>query len=451
MKRPLIFSLALTGLVLSGVAVWLVGRSSFFGKPTQPAFQVTPSGQGFLVQHGDNRVPLRTLRWVDVASGCPQLVQMTTQSGRQMLVMLEGTVVGGPITIPKPSTMPDNVFAFARLVTAFRLQGETWLLHYASEQGQAAPGHLLVVDLKAQRLLADQAVDGSQSALFPASRGAHVLLVWGHRPGVTQQEIRYQNPGTWQIRTSALDAPEGSGPLLAATLLPGGQVVTTDGASLFCREGRAPAWSSPLAAPAPVLTFPTTQAALVQARGALWWQPRPGQLLRLSSQGADPQPAALPPPEAPFEMDGAMLSLIGADAQGALWFRLQAPNPEVPPTHPVPALASVPPAPTPTADPSSPEAWLPDTPAQATPPATTETWKAYLAQGTERIYRWVPGASTLTRLRPEDATRALGTPPFPVGFDLGEGLSPSSGIWRSQDPARGGWVLLSALVGTHPM
>jgi hypothetical protein len=176
------------------------------------------------------------------------------------------------------------------------------------------------------------------------------------------------------------------------------------------------------------------QSALARSGKDLWWQPFPGQLVRLHADGRPGlawQPALA---EAdPFARDAGLLRLLGADAAGSLWFALARPVLPVVPAEPPaqPDAAPAPPADAPSGTQAAPLPQAPD-------------WGAYLAQGLDRLYRWNPAGKTLQRVAPAGVWAALNPPPA-VGAPAPERCVPAAGALLAEGPHCLWWLPLPAL------
>ena len=125
----------------------------------------------------------------------------------------------------------------------------------------------------------------------------------------------------------------------------------------------------------------------------LWWQPFPGMVVQVLPNGT---PKGIWTPEAltasePFVKDASLLHLLGADAEGKLWFDLA-----------IPSQTSTAKTPTTPGQPAEsqrqPETPTPGDPATL-PAVVMEDWPAYVNQGLDRIYSWDPQNKTLQRIR----------------------------------------------------
>lgn len=425
MKRPLPLLAAASLLFLAGGGLfWMTRRTP--GAPPQEEssalFKAEAAGAGRLLELQPPPVPLRTVRWAGPLPGQAAVAQVLTQTGRQQAVLF---VEGQPIastTFEPPPGLPSAFFSFAELVDAAVVPGQTAVLLYRGT-GTADPGLVLVWDLVSGGIRATFRVPGTRLALTPDRRS---VFLFGGRAGVTLLSLAA--PGGKGAAPTQVDLPPEVGTI--SSLLPIGprtfHVAHTGGLSTW-HDG---IWShQPLPPPSP-LGFPAGEAALAGGAKGSWWQPEPGQLRPLGENGQAGPPADLRPllPEA-AALDAAMLHLLGMDAEGNLWFGLARPT--------LPLPAAPPPAETATAE-GSPAPMPLDTTARA-------AWETHLQKGLDRVYRWKPGAGSMTPVAWSALWKAV-VPPPGIPLPTGDaGLRPEAGGLFLGAPDRMWWLPLRAL------
>ena len=445
MKRalPWILTLLAAGAAASGL--YLLGRRERGAAPAQaPAeaalFTAAPAGRGALLRlNAASSQPLRSVRFLPPLSDGEVLAQALTQTGDQMVGCFEDGQFKGSLRLPLPDGVPDAFFRFARLADAARLEDGSLLLLFVDGTGNGAAPWLVDADAKTGEAAWAVKAAGARIAMEP---GRMSCLLWDK-----------DNLGraSWNAEPGfkPLPLPSGVELLDAVQPMPGGRLLLAyPGGVAALSHG---AWSlTPLPDPGD-LAFPGMPGALAASGKAAYWQPRPGQLLRVTEDGIEALDLAKLTMPKGREKDAALLRLDGADSKGRLWFSLASPDLSVAP-HPVQADASQPaPAlsaltamngstPAPTA-----AAAAPSTAQAPAPPAfDPAAWADYLKDGLDRAYAWDPAKDAPRLVDWKAQWPALGAPAdFPL--PLARHLQPRGGALLLDLDTRAWWVPLDKL------
>lgn len=442
MKRVmLVAALALAVLL----ALWALERRPSSPMPVsreQTPFQVAQRGAWTEFQYHPDEIPIRALDWAAPLPGGAVVAQLLSQSGRQQVFLFQGGTSQATLDLACPGNVPANDFAFAELEDAAWIPGRCLLLLYRTHD-QTTPAMLVAWDLVHARQLWCYRGAGSRLAL---SRGGRSAYLYGDGSPIQALALMDAHRGfPASTHSTQVSLPPGVTGISALLAIGGGDLVAAypGGIGIY----RAGAWSLQQApAPSP-LGFAPGEAVLADAGGQVWWQPEPGQLLCLGPDGSTWTPQPLSPLlSGPHAQDAALLHLLGADAEGRLWFVPVAPTfapapppaaPALPePLPPVPAAVPLPPQPA-------------STPAAPVPTAQA-VWQPYLQAGLARLYRWKPGSSAMdgyawSTLWPRLAPPADLTAPGDSG-----GLVPAAGGFLFGGQEHHWWLPLTALDAVQP-
>ena len=434
MNRPPVLLLGTAALLLAlGSGAWWATRRTPGAPPQEELitpFHAAPAGAGTLIEFQPSSTPLRSLRWAAALPGGAAVAQILSQSGRQQVVLFQQGEPGPVLSLPVPPEASSTFFRFADLTDAALVPGEFLILLYRGS-GEAVPGLILAWDLRNQRVRWSRRAPGERIALSPDRRS---LFLFGTGP-VTVFDLGAKSSGTAPQPITVELPPEVKG---VSSLFPTGSrsflVAHASGLSSW-RNGT---WTHTPAPPSSSLGFPAGLGRLAGNTKGIWWQPEPGTLIPLGTEGTPGEAKnlkALLPETA--GMDASLLHLLGEAEDGALWFGLT--RPSLPPVAPAPeaALPS-----------GEPEAGLPapvPSPVAPAPQPTREAWEAHLKTGLDRLYRWVPGEGALRLIALPQAWTALAPPPgLPCPAGDG-GLRPEAGALLCGGPERAWWLPLRAL------
>jgi hypothetical protein len=428
MKKLALIALALVVAIIAlGLAVRRNPAAVPFSEDPAAAFRIEPAGAGTTFGYSDPTTPLRAVRWLPPQPGGIQLVQITTQSDRQMVAWFKDGAFQATCLVPKPTGVRDGFFRLAELADGLVIDSDAAILLYRpADAGSAELPLALALDLTRQELRWMHRAAGDRLALAEGAEPA--VYLYGPRT-ITRLPVALvsgEHVDAAGQRSSArtIDLPpeiQEIGSLLPTA--PGAFLVAHRG-GLSCFRG-AKGW---LHQPSPqddLGWFKAIPPVLGGSGNHLWWQPRPGLVLRVQPDGT-PKAAwsaeELATAE-PFVHDAALLHLLGEDAAGRLWFDLATPV-----------------LPTGAAAPAAPDAPPPaEAPAPAEPPAID--WPAYVGQGLDRVYCWDPRKRSLQRIR-------LSTLAVPSGFTRpgdGRDIRPAAGALSLRN-GQTAWVLpLAAL------
>ena len=451
MKR-LLLSLGALGLVALAAygALHRSAASAAVKGQNQSPFQAAATGQGILIQYHPGDIPIRTLAWVKPLQDGTEVAQMLSQSGCQQVYLFQSGLPQAPLTLSQPDGIQDNVFAFAELQEAALASHRLLLLLYRTRQPET-PALLIAWGLDQGAQL--WAYQGTGTHLTLSRNGGTAFLSDAEGP---IQSLRLLDHGGRLLPTPAVTRiPLPIGLTGLSDLLPtqGQDLLAAAAGSLWAFQSGS--WSQhPAPQPSP-LGFAPGQGALARTGDRLWWQPEPGCLLEVGANGTPLPPqdlgALLSGPQA---RDAALLRLLGADRQGALWFTPEAPAFQIPsaPAATLPGELPVPmpvPAPAPSAG-SSP-APTEAAPVPASPsPTSPAAWAPYLQAGLGRLYRWKPGDPAMPRYDWSSLWPGLGAPQdIPQPTDDG-GLVPASGGFLLGGQEHRWWLPLTALSAAQP-
>lgn len=432
MKRALPWILTLLVLGAAAAGLYSLGKRQRGQAPTTipvtgALFTATPSGTGALFQlHAAADQPLRSVHFLPALSDGEVLAQVLTQTGDQLIGQFEDGAFEGTLRLQIPEDAPQAFFRFANLEDAAVLPDRTLLLLYTDGTGGGGAPWLVAVGPGGATRWSLKGV-GTRIALEPSGKSC---LLW---------DAANLGRVTWSGAASfkGLPLPDGVSVLDAVLPLTGGRMMLTHPGGLAVLTGGA--WTlTPLPDPND-LSFPGSLGVLAPVGDAVYWQPRPGQLVKVAADGTT-APVDLSKFAAPtgHERDLALLRLAGSDHRGRLWFRLATPDLTVAPhavavDAPSPALAAAAaltgssPVPTPT----------PEAPA----PFDPGPWMDYLKDGLDRVYVWDPKANALTLVDWKARWAALGAP-SDFTLPLPRNLQPQGGALLLDLDTRAWWLPL---------
>ena len=433
MKRMLSWILILMGAAAAIAGLYALGKRNRVAAPNQgpaePAlFEAAAAGAGNLLSlNPSSTQPLRSVRYLAAQGGGGILAQALTQTGDQMIGRFEDGRFTDLLRLPLPEGVPSGFFRFARLADAANLNDGSLLLLFTDGTGSGAAPWLLDTDARTGETRWALKATGSRLAMEP---GGAACLLWGG--GALGRASWAKSPAF-----KPLPMPEGVTVLDDVRPLPGGTVLAAHPGGLARLAGGA--WTNtPLPDP-DALSFPGTPGALAMTDPSPYWQPRPGQLERLASDGTatpvDLTKLALP---AGREKDAALLRLAGSDAEGRLWFTLATPDLTVAP-HPASAQPSA-------ALQAMAALSASAAPIQPEKPAFDPVgWMDYLKGGLDRVYVWDPKGSAPRLLDWKARWPGLGAPsdfPLPLLRDL----HPEAGAMLQDLDTRAWWVPMDRLL-----
>lgn len=424
MKKLLIPLLCLMALL--GTGLWFLVRRNPVGVPqadTPAAFKIEPHGQGILFHYADGQTPLRALRWLPPTQEGLLPVQVLTQSDRQRFLLFQNGTMIVNLLVARPAGVREGFFNFAELRDAFVAPGEVAVLLYRSADASTGELPLIVaVDLSTQTTRWVHRAPGERLALGGDSQGAAVFL-FGPASPILRLPLalrKGEQIGSSPFRPGVkpLEMPEEIKAL--SDLQPTGPwsfLATHEGGLSSYSESRGWKHWQPTAIAS--LSFPDFKPGVVGSGKTYWWQPFPGVVTQVKADGtpiATYDSAALTPPE-PWDKDGMLLSLRGADPSGNLWFTVATPSepsslatPAGPPSQPQEGQESK-------NDPAT--AAEPEAPEPSPVPTAPEKWTSYATEGRERLYRWNPVRGALTGTTLTDFWAAL---PLPQGVNRPTGF-----------------------------
>lgn len=393
-----------------------------------PLFTATPSGAGALFTlHPSSDQPLRSVRFLPALEDGEVLAQVLTQTGDQLIAHFKEGQFKGTTRLPTPDGAPPAFFQFARLQDAASMDDGSLLLLYTDGTGGGGAPWLVNVDMATQAIRWARKASGAHIEMEPGNRSCllwdgHTLAraSWGKKPSLVAI--------TLPPNISVLDAVES---------MPRGRILLAHPGGLAIQSGGA--WTlTPLPEPAE-LAFPGAPGALAPSGKTVFWQPRPGQLSQIGSDGSitslDLSKLSLPQGR---ERDSALLRLLGSDVRGRLWFILATPD------------FSVAPHPSVTQQPS---AALQATAAMAggtsvpdPNPATFDpsSWMDYMKGGLDRAYVWDPTTSS-PQLIDWKAKWASLAPPPDFTLPLPRNVQPEGNALLLDLDTRAWWLPLDRL------
>jgi hypothetical protein len=432
MKRalPWILTCIVAGAAVAGL--YSLAKRDRATAPAQgPAetalFTATPAGEGalFRLQPASDQ-PLRAVRFLPALADGEVIAQVLTQTGDQLIGRFKEGRFIGTLRLPTPNGVPPAFFRFARLSDAAALDDGSLLLLYGDGTGGSGAPWLVAVDGATQTPRWALKAAGAHIALEPDS---HSCLLWD---GTTLSRASWAK----KPALTTLAMPNGVSVLDTVLSRTGGRIYLAHPGGLALQTGGA--WTlTPLPDPG-ALSFPGAAGVLAASNDAVYWQPRPGQLARIGTDGAvaaiNLNQLATP---VGHERDLALLRLAGADARGRLWFRLATPDFSVA-SHPAQADP-------PSAALQATAAMAGDAAVIATPaPFDPAPWMDYLKSGLDRAYVWDPKGSSLRLVDWKARWPALGAPadfPLPLPRDM----QPQGGALLLDLDTRAWWLPLDRL------
>ncbi|MDE3245336.1 MAG: hypothetical protein KGN80_04555 [Acidobacteriota bacterium] len=451
-KTLLIIIIAM--LALGSAAWWLlrVRSAPFSLDESFRSFSADNLGEGRLFRYTDGGRPLRAIRWLHPTAGGIVVAQVLTQTDQQQIGIFQNGQLTAQMHVPRPEGVAEGFYRFAQLRDAVVVPSDVVVLLYRAQDPTSADVPLLIaMDLTTQSvrwshraaverltLALDQKQGGGKSASSVLGFGDKGELV--RLPLALQQGEREGARAPHAAAQSIELPPEIQG---VTDLVPTGSagflITHRMGLSAYLGEK---GWNH-LALPTPgPLGFVEPKSRLVASGNKLWWQPEPGRLMEVASDGTpvamwDPSSFPLP---APHEKDAELLQLLGADAEGKLWFGLAVPtllpplaNPDQPKMGDAKPEASAATEPAPMLQP------------QAIQGIDRNAWEAYLRQGLDRLYCWDPEGGTLKGASWTTSWRSLG-PPSDFSIPMGDGaLQPAAGGFLFDSGTQAWWLPLKVL------
>ncbi len=434
-------------LAVSGGLWWLLRSTPAQASldETYSGFSADDLGVGRLLRFSNGGTPLRTIQWLRPSAGGIEVAQVLTQTDRQQIAIYQNGQLLTQLHLPRPDGVTEAFFRFAQLRDAAVLPGNVAILLYRAQNATAVDIPLiLALDLETHsvRWSHRAAVERLALALDPKKPEDNAVIAYGDNGDLQRIPLTLQKgerAGAKPPRSAAQAIelpPEVQG---ITDLLP-------TGASTFLISHRnglsaylgTKGWNHiSLPTPGP-MGFVEPKSSLAFGGKQIWWQPEPGRLIQVKFDGT---PVAMWdakafPLTSPNEKDSELLQLLGADAEGRLWFGLAAPT-LLGPVIPSPQnVASIPASTGSAIGNAQPKegAWKSDAPATAevVQPLPSEAldrsaWENYLHQGLDRLYCWDPGSGSIKRASWTTSWRKLG-PPSDSTIPLGDGaLRPAAG------------------------
>ncbi len=433
MRKPLLWILAL-GLAALGSGLLLARRGSAAAASDgdAPLFATQAQGAGRRLQL-QAREPLRSIHWLPPIPGGWVLCQVGTQADRQLIGLFKDGQLAHTLQLPRVEGTTDGFYRQAEIREARVANGILYLLVKADGSHRDWP-ILMALGLEgelrwAHRVQADHLAISSEAVWAWGATSAQCLpILLGKAPASGLPNGRTDLPAalTWpyEIANPTTLLPTHSGFLLSHAK------------GLSAWRGEA-GWSHTPLPPASALLFAEPRSALVQCASGIYWQPQPGQLLKVTPEAVVLGPEVLPPSQA-IGMDAALLSLLGCDDQDRLWFGLATP------TLPSPGPAS---SPEEAAQPGTGQELQPAAP--LVPPLLTPeliaAYAAHLKAPMDRLYAWKPGDKALKQLTWSQAAPPLGAPPSLPPFSWEAGFRPEGlGFLLGSEQERW-WLSLKSL------
>lgn len=459
-------------LALGGSAWWLLrSRSTAFSfDDSLTSFSADNMGVGRFFRYTDGGRPLRAFQWLRPAAGGIEVAQVLTQTDQQQIGIFQDGLLSAQLHVPRPEGVSEGFYRFAQLRDAVVVPGDAAVLLYRAQDPTSADVPLIIaLDLNTQsvRWSHRAAVERLVLELSPANGNAgntaNAVIGYGDNGELVRLPLRLQKgerEGAKAPRATAqsiLWPPQIQG---VTDLIPAGHssllISHRMGLSAYLGEKGWNQLSLPMPGP---LGFVEPKSSLAFDGKKYWWQPEPGRIIQVKADGT---PVAMWEPTSlqvspPYEKDAELLQLLGADAEGKLWFGLAAPTLLQPLAAPTQTSAPAPPPPgAPAAPPASEDAGLKSgTPTLAepmpkAPPQTIEgidrsAWEAYLRQGLDRIYCWDPESGAIKRASWTESWRKLG-PPSDFSMPMGDGaLRPAAGGFLFGSGTLAWWLPLKEL------
>lgn len=453
MKKTLL-AVFVSMLVLGGSAWWLlrVRSAPFSLDESFRSFSADNLGVGRLFRYTDGGRPLRAIHWLRPSAGGFAVVQVLTQTDQQQIGIFQNGLLAAQMHVPRPEGVTEGFYRFAQLRDAVVLPGDVAVLLYRAQDATSADVPLIIaMDLNTQsvRWSHRASVERLALALTQAqtnNKAVNSVIGFGDKGELVRLPLALQK-----------DEREGSKPPRAGArsieLPPEIQGVTdvipTGEASLLIshRMGLSAylgdkGWNQiTLPIPGP-LGFVEPKSSLAFNGKKLWWQPEPGRLIHVKADGTTVamwEPKSFPI-SAPYEKDADLLQLLGADAEGKLWFGLAVPT----------LLQSMPDTSKPKPDASPSDAATQAEPAPMLQPQALEgmdrsTWESYLRKGLDRVYCWDPESGAIKRASWTECWRRLG-PPSEFSIPMGDGaLRPVAGGFLFDSGTQAWWLPLKEL------
>lgn len=434
MKKPLVWTLAL-GLVALGSGLLLARRGAPPSAEAEdaPLFTTQAQGAGRLLRL-QAKEPLRAIHWLPPLPGGWALCQVGTQSDRQLVALFQDGQLARTFQLPRLEGTSDGFYRQAEIRDA-ALAKDTLLLLVKADGGHRDLSVVMALTLEGELRWAHRA-QADHLAI-----GDSVVWAWG--PSGTQRlPIATAKDERSNLKTGRANMPEVlSWPYEIAnpsTLLPtasGFLLSHAKGLSSWRAEAGWAHTSLPVASP---IAFPEPNGHIVQCAAGIFWQPRPGQLLKVTSDGQVLEPEELPAPD-PAALDTALLKLLGCDDQGRLWFGLASPSLPLPQSASNP---SVPGQPFPAGE--APGAPAPET-AALLKTEVLAALEAHLKAPMDRVYTWKPGDKALHLITLSQAWPRLGAPTAVTPPPSSAGLRPEAQALLLGTEQERWWLALKAL------
>ena len=454
-------------LALGGSAWWLLRIRSTpfsFDEPFT-SFSADNLGSGRLFRFTDGGRPLRAFHWLRPSAGGIEVAQVLTQTDQQQIGIFQNGLLTTQLHVPRPEGVTEGFYRFAQLRDAVVLPGDVAVLLYRAQDATSADVPLIVaLDLNTQSVRWSHRAAVERLALAlnqnQANANKNAVLGFGDKGELVRLPLLLQKgerEGAKAPRATAQSIelpPEIQG---VTDLIPTGAlsllISHRMGLSAYLGEK---GWNHiSLPTPGP-LGFVEPKSSLAFNGKKVWWQPEPGRIIQVKPDGTsvsmwEPKTFQI---STPYEKDAELLQLLGADAEGKLWFGLAAPTLLQPLGSP--AQNSTPTPATP--DSQTPTPQVKDGEWKSNAPATTEStpalqpqniegidrsaWENYLRQGLDRIYCWDPESGAIKRASWTECWRKLG-PPSDFSIPLGDGaLRPAAGGFLFDSGTQAWWLPL---------
>ncbi len=449
-KTLLIIIIAM--LALGSAAWWLlrVRSAPFSLDESFRSFSADNLGEGRLFRYTDGGRPLRAIRWLRPTAGGVVVAQVLTQTDQQQIGIFQNGQLTAQMHVPRPEGVAEGFYRFAQLRDAVVVHADVAVLLYLAQDATSADVPLLIaMDLTTQSVrwshraaverlalaLDEKQGKGASSVLGYGDKGELVRLPLALQPG-EREGARAPHAAAQSIEMP----PEIQG---VTDLVPTGSVgfLISHRMGLSAYLGQKGWIHLALPSPGP-LGFVEPMGRLVSSGKKLWWQPEPGRLIEVTSEGTPVamwEPKSFPIP-APHEKDAELLQLLGADAEGKLWFGLAVPTLLPPLPSPIPLEV----------DDAASGAAAASEPVPLLQPQVVEgvdrsSWEAYLHQGLDRLYCWDPEDGALKRASWTTSWRSLG-PPSDFSIPMGDGaLQPAAGGFLFGSGTQAWWLPLKVL------
>lgn len=439
---------------LGGGAWWLFRVRSTPFSLDEPfrSFSADNLGVGRLFRYTDGGRPLRAIHWLRPSAGGIVVAQVLTQTDQQQIGIFQNGLLIAQLHVPRPEGVTEGFYRFAQLRDAVVLPGDVAVLLYRAQDATSADVPLMVaMDLNTQlvRWSHRAAVERLVIASNPSQangKAVNSVIGFGGTGELVSLPLALQKDEREGARAPRAGARSIEIPpeILGIT-----DVIPTGGSSLLIshRMGLSAylgekGWNQiSLPNPGP-LGFVEPKSSLASNGKKIWWQPEPGRILQVKTDGTPL--AAWEPPSfpiaAPHEKDAELLQLLGADAEGKLWFGLAVPTLLQPLANTnqknVGDSKSNAPAtlePTPMSQP------------QAIEGVDRSAWEDYLRKGLDRVYCWDPENGAIKRASWTECWRSLG-PPSDFSIPLGDGaLRPGTGGFLFDSGTQAWWLPLKEL------